>query len=74
MQFIAGKRSRDDKSDVFFVCTFCEEDRQNVAVAQTRLTSFLAWLKNVLEERFPSITLSQDEPVIFFSAKILVLC
>ena len=66
MQFIAGKRSRDDKSDVFFVCTFCEEDRENVTVAQTRLTSFLAWLKNVLEERFPSITLTQEEPVSFF--------
>ena len=55
LQFIAGKRSRDDKSDVFLVCTFCENDREDVDNAKEKLRWFVESLKTVIENRFPSV-------------------
>ena len=65
-QFVAGKRPAKDPTDVFFVCTFCEESRPKIEVAKTRLIAFFDWLQNDdITERFPSITLPQKEPVMY---------
>ena len=73
LQFVAGKRSKNDISDVFFVCTFYEADRQDIAGAKVGLSGFLKWVKNDLKDRFPNINLPQDEPV-GRSLSCVVLC
>ena len=65
LQFVAGKRAQNDVSDVFFICTFCEESRPDIETAKVELQAFLEWLQSVIHERFPSISMPQTEPVRF---------
>ena len=63
LQFVAGKRAQNDVSDVFFICTFCEESRPHIATAKDDLRAFLEWLRSVIHDRFPSVSVPQTEPV-----------
>ena len=64
LQFVAGKRSPNTaKSQVLLLCTFCEEDRENLERGKIRIASFFELLRAACNERFPGIALTQSTPV-----------